>query len=360
MKILFLIPHLNLAASNRYRVYQYLPYLQNQGFETTVRPFVDTAYFYKTLYQPNHLIRKLAYSLRSTQRRLLDLNLVRKHDIVFIQRECLPFGPAILEEFISRLGKPIIYDFDDAVFLPNVSQANRLIGWLKFPSKTKTIIHLSNSIIAGNEYLRDYAIRFNTNTIVIPTSIDTGYYFTKKKSDTKQEPIRIGWVGGHTTLSYLHEIDDVLAKLSQVYRVQLIVVGGVYQIPGVEVVSKPWSLEDELNDLLSLDIGIMPMPDNPWTRGKCGFKAIQYFGVGIPALASPVGVNNQIIQHGKNGFLATTQTEWYDYLSMLIKDPSLRIEMGMNGRKTVEAHYSLKANAPKIVNVIQQTIRQNQ
>lgn len=352
IKVLFIIPHLSEAASNRYRVYQYLPYLQAHGVEARVRPFVDSSEFYHMLYQPGRVGRKVGYTVRSVFRRLVDLLRVRNFDVVFIQREALPLGPAWFERLVSLTGKPIIFDFDDAIYLPSVSDANRWILWLKRPTKTAAIIRCSAYVIAGNETLRQYATQFNPNVAIIPTAIDTDSYTVRPKVAFSHAPVTIGWVGSSSTIRYLHLLDDVFQELAQRFAIRIGVVGGQYDLPGVAVDCRQWRLENEISDLHSFDVGVMPMPDNEWTRGKCGFKALQYMGVGVPAVVSPVGVNNKIVSHGKNGFLASSDAEWKSSLSLLIESPSLRHRFGVAGRKTVEDQYSVKANAPKLLAVI--------
>jgi glycosyltransferase involved in cell wall biosynthesis len=273
-------------------------------------------------------------------------------DVIFIQREAMPLGPAWFERLVSVNKLPIIFDFDDAIYLPNVSDANRWILWLKRPSKTAAIIRLSSQVIVGNEVLRRYAVQFNENVTVIPTPIDTDFYTVRSEVERSHKPITIGWVGSNSTVQYLHQLDSVFKELASRYTFQVRVIGGQYDLAGVDVSCQPWSLENELTDLHSFDVGVMPMPDNDWTRGKCGFKALQYMGVGVPAVVSPVGVNRQIINHGENGFLASTEDEWMTCLTRLVEDPSLRCHLGKAGRKTVEDRYSVKLNAPKLLEII--------
>jgi len=355
MKVLFILPHYYEAASNRYRVYQYLPYLRENGIEPVVHPFVDSPSFYRILYGKGNIIPKIVHTLRSLGKRLVDTIDFTKYDLVFIQREALPFGPPVLEKLIAQR-KPIIFDFDDAIYLPNTSQANRWLMKLKFPSKTAEIIKRSECVIAGNAYLANFARQYNSRVTILPTPIDTERYSLKPQSKNGASSVTIGWVGGHSTEKYLKMLDKVFLELSKSYPVNFEIVGGYYALPGIQVNNRQWKLENEILDLHRFDIGIMPMPDNEWTRGKCGFKAIQYMGVGIPAVASPVGVNSEIIQNGENGFLAGNDEEWIQSLSKLIENPDLRYEIGLAGRKTVELQYSLKVNAPKFVNIIKKAV----
>ncbi len=357
MKALFITPHRIDAASSRYRVYQYLPYLQSHGVEIEVRPFVDSAEFFDLVYRAGHVGRKALYTLRSYARRWLDLIDLKDFDLVFVHKESLPYGPAIFERAAAaRL--PLVFDFDDAIYLPNTSQANRWLSWLKQPGKTAEIIHLSRAVIAGNAVLQSYAFQFNPVVHVIPTPIDTTLY-TPRPTPRAQSEIVIGWMGSHSTQPYLHLLDGALQTLHQRYKLQVRVIGGEYALPGVNVVCRPWQLENELSDLHGFDIGVMPMPDNPWTQSKCGFKALQYMAAGLPAAASPVGVNREIIQDGQNGLLANSEAEWVAALTELIENPSRRQALGESGRATVEARYSLNIHAPRMLEILQAARRAN-
>jgi glycosyltransferase involved in cell wall biosynthesis len=164
--------------------------------------------------------------------------------------------------------------------------------------------------------------------------------------------VTLGWIGSHSTVSYLHLLDNVLPQLAARYRIVVKVVGGHYSLSGLEVSNHPWKLQNELTDLHSFDIGLMPMPDDQWTRSKCGFKLLQYMGVGVPSVASPVGVNRQIVEDGLNGFLANSEEAWIDKLSKLIEDIELRRAMGLRGRATVERQFSVAVNAPRFIDAL--------
>ncbi len=357
MKVLFIVPYPSEGPSNRYRVEQYLPYLSSQGIETTIRPFTRPTQFYRLLYQPGHMLRKGIYFLYSAFSRLLELGQALRHDLVFVHREAFPFGPPFLEWIFNRLQRPLVFDFDDAIYLSNVSKANRWLGFLKMPTKTAHIIQYSAEVIAGNDYLRDYALRYNPSVTVIPTPIDTNLYQVRDYNLTKGSTVTIGWMGSHSTVGHLHLLADVFRRLARQYQIIIKVIGGEYQLSEVNVVSQWWSLDREVADLQSFDIGVMPLVDNEWTRGKCGFKLLQYMGVGVPAVCSPVGVNCEMVQDGVNGYLAATDEEWVAKLSRLIEDANLRREIGRRGRATVEEQYSVKVNAPRLVEVLRKAVR---
>lgn len=353
MNILFIVPYPTEGPSNRFRVEQYLPFLKKEGIEYRVRPFFSSR-FYKILYKRGFLIKKSIFFIISFLRRMLDIISACRYDIVFIHREVFPFG-SFMESFLRLFSKKIIYDFDDAIFLPNVSDSNRLIEAFKDVTKTEKIIRSSSHVIAGNIFLKNYAARSNKNVSVLPTPIDTDIYIPN--SDRRYgTSVTMGWIGSVTTLKYLDIIADVFADILTKYvDVKLSVIGGTWRgVNSTKVICKDWQLDSEIRDLQSFDIGIMPLKNDAWAKGKCAFKIIEYMSVGIPVVASAVGMNNEVIQDGINGFLATGESDWQRKLSLLIENPDLRLAMGMAGRKAVEEKYSLKVNAPKLISILKE------
>lgn len=350
MRVLFWVPYPTEGASNRYRVEQYLPYLQKERIAYSLHPFWSSS-AYRILYKNGHYFRKICFFILGTISRIYDLLGIFRYDIVFIHREAFPVGGAIFENIISILKKPFIFDFDDAIFLPSCSYPNNFIERFKKPEKIINIIKRSKYVIAGNHYLSDFAFRYNHSVSIIPTPIDTDKYCPEDRK--RGGEIVIGWMGSVTTLEFLDIMRNTFIYLSKrFHNIRFKIVGGDFSIEGLSnIISKPWSLEEEIEDLRSFDIGIMPMPDNEWTNGKCGFKAILYMNIGIPCVCSPIGVNKEIITDGVNGFLASSEDEWINKLSLLIENPELRRRLGMAGRETVEEKYSLKVNAPKYLEI---------
>jgi len=278
-----------------------------------------------------------------------------KYDVVFVQREAMLMGPPMVEWWISHVAKkPLIFDLDDAIFIPYESLTyGKIANWLRFPDKYEQIIRMSSQVIAGNEYLRDYAIKLNPNVTVIPTVVHTDLFMPLSDRKMPERPV-LGWIGSHSTTRYLKMLLPVLDRLAKEYDFVIKVVGASepVKIQGVECINHAWQLDREVEDFQSLDIGLYPLPDDPWARGKCGLKAIQYMAVGIPAVCSAVGVNKEIVRDGVNGFLAHSQEDWVEKLSILIENPELRIRFGKSGRAFVEERYSLKAQAPKLLDVL--------
>jgi len=276
---------------------------------------------------------------------------LHSYDLVFIHREACPFGPPIFEWLIYKFNKPTIYDFDDAIFLQNYNLANRFYRFLKFPSKTKEIIKMASRVIVPNMFLREYAYKFNEHVYIIPTPIDTDRFKMAEKSSNK---LVIGWVGSFTTAPYLKIVFNAMQQLSKKYDFVLKIFGAgeIISISGVKIENHDWHLKEEVEYFQSIDIGIYPLIDTLWARGKAGFKAIQYMAIGVPVVASSIGMVKDFIEDGVNGCLVKTEEEWVEKISKLIEDPNLRRKIGLAGRKTVEEKYSLKLNAFKFLEVI--------
>ena len=351
MRVLFIVPYSTEGASNRYRIEQYLDYLSRHGVTCEIRPFAFEAFF-RILYKREKYILKSLYFLLSLARRFRDVWSARRFDLVFIHREACPIGPPLFEWLLFKMGKPIIYDFDDAIFLPSFSHANRLMRFFKFPKKTKWIIHWSDHVIVCNRYLCQYALKLNPNVTIVPTAIDTERYGLRPPVSSK--PLTIGWIGSPTTAPYLDPLCQAFTKLSQRHDFVLKIVGAGDDIqpPGVKVENKEWRLEEDVREFQSLDIGIYPLPDDEWSLGKSAFKAIQYMAVGVPSVVSPIGMNNEIVKEGENGLFAQTTSEWVEKLSMLIEDASLREKISLNGRQIVEDRFSVNVSAAIFLEVL--------
>jgi len=353
--ILFIVPYPPEGASNRFRVLQFIPTLEAEGIRARVRPFYSRA-LWDVLYRRGHMVRKLLLGSICAFNRLLDLFRSLAYDMVFIHRESFPLGPAWFERGLRLLGRRYVYDFDDAVFLPNAAAPNRLFARLKCPGKTATAARLSSITLAGNNYLADYARQAGAARVeVLPTVVDTDA-FSASEEQRSSGSVVIGWIGSTTTIQFLEPFLALWPRIrEQAPDVVLRIVGGRPSgvLPeGVECVA--WSLAGEIDELRRFDIGIMPMPDNPWTRGKCAFKAIEYMAAGVPAVCSPVGMNLELIEHGRTGFLPRTDDGWVETLTALVKDSQLRRTMGANGRAEIERNYSLKAARPRFLRAVRE------
>lgn len=354
-KIFFLVPYPNgKAPSQRFRFEQYVELLAQNGFKVTHLSFLNQ-FAWKILYS-NQSIRKGWSLVKAFALRPFQILTLWNAEFVFIHREAAPFGPPIFEWFIANLlGKKIIYDFDDSIWLTDKLDESLITKAIRWRRKVSSICQWSYKISCGNSYLGSYASAFNRRVIINPTTIDTEFIHNPSLYEVRKEPgkIIIGWTGSHSTLKYLYLLENVLKKtIGQFNNVFLLVIAdSAPQLNLEHLIFKPWSKESEIKDLLLSDIGIMPLPDDEWSKGKCGFKALQYMALEIPAIASPVGVNTQIIQHGQNGFLCSTEEEWIVTLEKLIMNINLRRQIGLAGRKTVVDHYSVSSNADNFLSL---------
>ncbi len=351
MRVLAVVPSIyDTSPGQRFRIEQWEPILCESGVEITYAPFENDE-LRAVLYQGGKVLSKVKAVTRSMKRRSADLSNTSDFDLVYIFREAALLGPPWFERKIAKSGVPVIFDFDDAVFVSYKSPTNGYLSYLKFPAKTAEICRLSTHIMAGNQYLADYSRANNPNVTIIPTTIDTDKYAFIDRTE-EPETLTIGWSGSFSTIQHLDTIRDVLQELAKTEKFRLRVIGSpVYKIPGVDTEAIQWRSATEINDLSQIDIGLMPLPDEDWTKGKCGLKALQYMALGIPTICSPVGVNSTIIKDGVNGYLADGRTEWIEKLKRLMHSPELRRELGRAGRKTVEHEYSAKAVAPKVLEV---------
>ena len=354
VKVLALSPIPEEGAGCRFRVTQFLPYLKDAGFDVTVSSFYSRDYF-GFVYRPGNYLRKAAGFLRLTARRVIEMLAMRQYDVVLLYREAIPIGPPFVERWIHRLGIPIVYDFDDAIFLPAVSDANKAFSFLKSAKRAAQILKISNQVSVGNEFLAAYARQFNKHVTVIPTAVDTARFVPRHDMPSSDDrKLVVGWIGSPTTFRYLESIAEVLAEVSARHPFTLKVSGAgkAVNFPGVDVKVVPWAMADEVTLFNTCDIGVYPLPDDDWSRGKCGFKAIQCMACGVPVVAAAVGVNREIIEDGVNSFLASTPEEWVEKLLRLLRDAELRQRMAAAGRRTIEQQYSLNVTAPRLAEVM--------
>lgn len=355
MKILFIPYGTQNAPATRYRVTQYLAYLGERKIYCSV--FSAISKFSTTLmikspdFKP--FTRFLYYIYVSVERlvRLAAVTVVAgRFDIVFLQRTTFPCR---FELLFKKMNKNIIFDIDDAIYLPD-KQGNDIITRLKKYVKKNEVINVlkvSRAVIVENDYIKDFVSQYCRETYKIPGPIDTKRFFVTKKNPT--ERVTIGWIGSPATTQYLHMLDDVFRRLAEKYNfINFKFIGlGKYEIPGIKIENIKWSYATEVSELQSFDIGIMPVPDNEWTRGKLGCKMLQYMSVGVPAVVSYTPTNAEIIKNGENGFFASTNEEWERVLSRLIEDKELRSSIGQKGRETVALKCSLEGNTEKLVDI---------
>lgn len=346
MRILFIVPYPpGKAPSQRFRFEQYLDILKQAGYSYRIAPFLSDS-TWAILYKPGKAFAKALGIIAGFLHRILLLITVPAYDYIFIHREASPIGPPMFEWIIIKvLGKKVVYDFDDAIWIPNTSEANKIVAGIKWHQKVESICRWAYKISCGNTYLRDYAQQFNASALVNPTTIDTLHLHNRVRDQHTPERLVIGWTGTHSTLKYLEQIVPVIAELEAHYDFEFRVISN--QPPLLPLKSlryQPWCKETEIVDLASLHIGIMPLEDDPWAKGKCAFKALQYMALGIPAIVSPVGMNTEVVKPGVNGYVCTTLEEWRSAIESLLLNPDLRVQLGKAARTTIVKQYSVQSN----------------
>ena len=354
-RILFLSPYpFDTAPGQRFRYEQYFDVLTKAGMKWDRYAFLDER-SNRVLYKRKKTIRKILGVVSGFLKRPFHLIRSMSYDYVFVFRELTPIGPPIYEWILAKvLRKRIIYDFDDAIWISNTSEFDSWIAGLKWNSKVASICRWSYKVSCGNQYLCDYARAYNKNVVCNPTTIDTENRHDRVK-EQNTDRIVIGWTGTHSTLKYLELILPVLEQLASEYdRLEFVVIANKepdFVLPRLRFI--PWNKESEIEDLLTINIGVMPLTDDKWSEGKCGFKALQYMSLGVPAVVSPVGVNKEIVDQGSSGFLCATDKEWTDALRMLIQSDELRREMGRAGRRKVIYKYSVASNTDNFLSLFE-------
>jgi glycosyltransferase involved in cell wall biosynthesis len=358
MRILAVVPTIyGTSPGQRYRIEQWEPYLRSRGASITYAPFACEE-LHSLLYTSGNLKRKLQLVAQALRRRSALMKTVRDYDVVYIFREAALLGPPIFERRIHRLRVPIVFDFDDAIFVSYRSPSNGYLSYLKFAGKTKEICRLATNVTVGNPYLAQYARQVNSRVTIIPSTIDTDEYTVERTREPAAIPV-IGWTGSYSTLQHLDTLRGALQRLAKTDRFKLRVIGpSEYKLEGVDCETIRWRAETEVADLRPIDIGIMPLPDDAWSKGKCGMKALQFMAAGIPTVVSPVGFNTELIKNDENGLLAATEADWVEVLGRLLRSPELRLKLGDEGRATVESNYSAAIHAPRFYQVLESAVLQ--
>lgn len=358
-KVLFIAAHRpNRSPSQRYRFEQYFEFLKQNGYDFELSYIInekdDTIF-----YSQGKIFLKLIIVLKSIFKRLNDLRRANRFDIIFVQREAFMLGTAFFEKRFSKSKAKLIYDFDDSIWLMDTSNANKMWEWLKSGNKTSNIIRSAQLVFAGNNYLSDYARKFNDNVKIIPTTIDTEFH-KRRIPYINNNSLCIGWSGSSTTIKHFKQAIPFLKKIKDKYgeRVYFKVMGDPsYENADLNIKGIPWSNDSEAEIISSFDIGIMPLPENEWVKGKCGLKGLSYMALEIPTIMSNIGVNSEIIEDGTNGFLAQTEEEWIKKLSLLIESFELRKQLGEKARKTVIERYSTASQQKNFIKSLNELLK---
>jgi glycosyltransferase involved in cell wall biosynthesis len=348
MRILLLTRYDSLGAPSRYRFYQYVPYLRKQGFGITVSPLFDNVYL-RRLYSgrtasPSNVIGSYA-------RRIFELLQSSNCDLVWLEKEAFPWLPFWLEGLLFRSGVPYIVDYDDAWFHRYDCHSSAFIRWL-LGTKIDLVMRKAKIVVVGNDYIGKRALAAKAQRVeTLPTVVDLSRYSLKTKPP--KNTFTIGWIGSPVTSRYLAIVHSALNEVCKDNSVRVTAIGGSHlSLPGVPLEVKSWDQATEVDELMRFDVGIMPLPDSAWERGKCGLKLIQYMACALPVVGSPVGINKEIIVHGLSGFRASSHSQWVTALVTLKNDREMRERMGEAGRANVERQYSLEIAAPKLLQLL--------
>lgn len=340
-----------VSPGQRFRIEQYEPLLSQNGFLFETFPFLDQK-TRQVLYKKGFFFQKFFGVLKGFCKRFLFLFKAKKFDFIFLQREMAPVGPPVFEWIVSKILKcKIIHDFDDAIWIPNITEGNQLVRFAKCFWKVKWICKWSYKISAGNEFLAAYAKQYNQSVVLNPTCVDTNTKYNVLASQHSYPPV-IGWTGSHSTIQFLTVGIPAIQKLEQQQLFRFLTICDKkpeFDLKSLEF--KAWNKETEIEDISKINIGIMPLKEDAWSEGKCGFKLIQYMALGIPAVASPVGVNKRIIDDGVNGYLCRTSEDWIQRLTELLNDEEKRIAFGKKGREKIIREYSIEANASNFLSL---------
>ena len=347
-KIFFMVPYpADIAPGQRFRFEQFLEALSDRGYDFTIRSFLGLK-SYRILYSKGHFFKKAVAVIKGFLKRIGHTVTALRYDYIFIYREATPIGPPVVEWMLHLSGKKIIYDFDDAIWLAD-DHEKRFPGSLKWKKKVGQICSWSDKVTVGNQYLAEFAAKYNDHVLIIPTVVNTEKHHLPMKVE---HPLTIGWTGSHSTLPYLQSVITLLRELHEGIEFRFLIIAD--KDPGYPddfIEFRAWGAETEIRDLNEMDIGIMPLTDTPWSRGKCGFKLIQYLSVGIPAVASDVGVNREIL--GQGGFICSSGESWKKALITLLEDGQLRRKIGQAGREYIQEHYSVQAVKERFVSLFQ-------
>lgn len=358
LRVLALVPYpTGRVPGQRYRIEQWAPHLRALGVDVTLAPGLSPA-AHERLQRPGGLAAKAVHLLAAHARRRRQLRNLARFDLAYVYRETVPGRSDWCERRLAaRL--PFVLDFDDAIYLPAVSPANAAFAWLKDPGKTERLCRLARRVMVGNDTLAAWATPRSAAVDVVPSTIDTDVYVPPPRHAAGEGRLPvIGWTGSATTVPYLEALGPVLERVRQQRPFELRVIGGQPRLaPALAARVVPWRAETEVADLQPLDIGLMPLSDDPWSRGKCGMKALQYMALAVPPVVSPVGVNATIVRHGENGLHAASEDLWVAALVRLLDDAGLRARLGAAARRTVEAGYSARAIVPRVAAILREAAR---
>lgn len=355
MRVLFLVQYPRQAPSPRYRVYQLVPWLEEAGIECDVEPLIGES-DYTAARSAGKYFDKSRMLVGGFARRVSALLRARKYDLVYVLKGAFPYGPPIIEQLLRTSNVPVIFDFDDAIHIHKKSVSHRLLDYLKSTRRVGQVAALASRVVVPNEFLADFAREFNSAVTVVPEAENTERLVPRTPHENGSKVV-IGWVGSSSTAKYLTLIEEALRTVCDRFPdVVLRVIGGKFEAEGVRTELVDWDFDQEVQQFHDLDIGIMPLPLEEWSKGKSGCKLRQYMAAGVPGVGTAIGYNLELVEHGHTGFLATTQDEWVDCLSTLIERPEFRNAIADAARRDVEQRFSINVIGPKLEAAIRETV----
>jgi len=355
MRVLFLVQYPRQAPSPRYRVYQLVPWLEEAGIECDVEPLIGEN-DYTAARSAGKYFDKSRMLVGGFARRVSALLRARKYDLVYVLKGAFPYGPPIIEQLLRTSNVPVIFDFDDAIHIHKKSVSHRLLDYLKSTRRVGQVATLASRVVVPNEFLADFAREFNSAVTVVPEAENTERFVSRTPHENGSKVV-IGWVGSSSTAKYLTLIEEALRTVCDRFpNVVLRVIGGKFEAEGVRTELVDWNFDQEVQQFHDLDIGIMPLPLEEWSKGKSGCKLRQYMAAGVPGVGTAIGYNLELVEHGHTGFLATSQDEWVDCLSTLIERPEFRNAIADAARRDVEQRFAINVIGPKLEAVIRETV----
>jgi L-malate glycosyltransferase len=354
-RILIICPHpVGVAPGQRLKYEQYFSAFQEAGYDVNVSAFMTDS-FHSIVYKKGHFLGKVFWTLRGYCARIIDLFRLRNYNLVYVFLWVTPFGPPIFERLYRAFAKKLLYDIDDLVYSKHhKNSSNALISGLKGRNKPIYLMKVADHVITCTPHLDSFVRRYNQKTTDISSTINTDTYVSVNPySNNTGRPIVLGWSGSITTAKYLHLLDTVLRELRKRRDFKLLVMGAPdFTIDGIDIETVPWSESAEIPTLQRIDIGLYPLPDEEWVLGKSGLKALQYMALGLPTVATAIGANFRVLEDGVSGFLVSSEAQWLERLEQLMDDPSLRKRLGEAARHRVESLYSIRANTPVYLKIL--------
>lgn len=357
-KILLLCPHpVGYAPGQRLKYEQYFAHWEKNGFDITVSSFM-TVRMQQIVYKKGYFLEKIFWTFWGYCRRLRDLFRIRRYDLVYSFLWVTPFGPPLSEWVVAGLSRKMIFDIDDLIYMKNKRADKWYTRLFKGRDKPIYLMKKADHVITCTPYLDEFVRKYNPRTTDISSTINTETYLPVN-AYKNESFITLGWSGSHSTVRYLALLHPVLKELKKEIDFKLLVMGDAsFQLEGIDVEAHAWSEEKEIPILQRMDIGLYPLPlDEEWVYGKSGLKALQYMALGLPVIATAIGANFRVIKEGETGFLVTNPEEWLEKLKRLIRDPYLRKKLGEKARERVEKYYSVKANEPVYLSIIEKVLK---